>query len=178
MVAVNQVGIATELINTLLVGVVGALALAAGLAFGLGGRDRAAEILDRVGRRTDHAGPRLERSTAPPGEPSRSGGARGDELGARATGRVAAGAVRRGLDAAVGAATVGGCPGRGSTGGWRGRGSGRVTLAAQCSSSYVRTGSATWHGFRFAPGWRVWIGATRFAASFQGPDQHFSGSVR
>lgn len=74
VVAVNQVGIATELINTLLVGVVGALALAAGLAFGLGGRDRAAEILDRVGRRMDHAGPRLERSAAPPGEPSRSGG--------------------------------------------------------------------------------------------------------
>ncbi len=65
VVAVNQVGIATELINTLLVGVVGALALAAGLAFGLGGRDRAAEILDRVGRRTGPTGPRLERSITP-----------------------------------------------------------------------------------------------------------------
>lgn len=72
VVAVNQVGIATELINTLLVGVVGALALAAGLAFGLGGRDRAAEILDRAGRRTGPAGPRLERTTAPVGEPTRS----------------------------------------------------------------------------------------------------------
>jgi len=73
VVAVNQVGIATELINTLLVGVVGALALASGLAFGLGGRDRAAEILDRLGRRTDISGPRLERATGPVKEPVRGG---------------------------------------------------------------------------------------------------------
>ena len=62
VVAVNQLGIATTLINTLLVGVVGALALASGLAFGLGGRDRAAEILDRLGRKVEHTGPRLERA--------------------------------------------------------------------------------------------------------------------
>lgn len=73
VVAVNQVGIATELINTLLIGVVGALALATGLAFGLGGRERAAEILDRLGRRTDHAGPWLERAAVPASEPARSG---------------------------------------------------------------------------------------------------------
>ncbi len=73
VVAVNQVGIATELINTLMIGVVGALALASGLAFGLGGRDRAAEILDRLGRRTDHVGPRLERATVPVSEPARGG---------------------------------------------------------------------------------------------------------
>jgi hypothetical protein len=47
VVAVNQLGIATVLINTLMVGLVGALAIAAGLAFGLGGRDRAAEALER-----------------------------------------------------------------------------------------------------------------------------------
>jgi mechanosensitive ion channel-like protein len=73
VVAVNQVGIATELINTLLIGVVGALALATGLAFGLGGRERAAEILDRLGRRTDHAGPWLERAGVPASEPARGG---------------------------------------------------------------------------------------------------------
>ena len=39
VVAVNQLGIAAVLINTLLIGVVGALALATGLAFGLGGRE-------------------------------------------------------------------------------------------------------------------------------------------
>jgi len=45
VVAVNQVGIATELVNTLFMAVVGALALALGLAFGLGGRETAAQIV-------------------------------------------------------------------------------------------------------------------------------------
>jgi hypothetical protein len=60
VVAVNQLGIATTLINTLLIGVVGALSIAVGLAFGLGGRDRAARWLDSLA--LDHAGPRLERA--------------------------------------------------------------------------------------------------------------------
>lgn len=42
--AADQVGIAATLINTLFMGVVGALALAFGLAFGLGGREEAASI--------------------------------------------------------------------------------------------------------------------------------------
>ncbi len=62
IVAINQLGIATTLISTLLVGVVGALALAFGLAFGLGGRDRAAQMLERAGRNIEQAGPRLERA--------------------------------------------------------------------------------------------------------------------
>lgn len=62
VVAINQLGIATTLINTLLVGLVGALALAFGLAFGLGGRDRAAQVLETVGRNVERAGPRLERA--------------------------------------------------------------------------------------------------------------------
>jgi hypothetical protein len=45
VVSVNQIGIATELVNTLFMAVVGALALALGLAFGLGGRETAAEIV-------------------------------------------------------------------------------------------------------------------------------------
>ena len=45
VVAVSQIGIATILINTLFMAVVGALALALGLAFGLGGRDTASEIV-------------------------------------------------------------------------------------------------------------------------------------
>ena len=64
VVAINQLGIATTLINTLLVGLVGALALAFGLAFGLGGRDRAAQILDRAGRNLENAGPKLERAAS------------------------------------------------------------------------------------------------------------------
>ena len=62
VVAITQLGIATTLINTLMVGIVGALAIAFGLAFGLGGRDRAAQILDRIGRNAERAGPKLERA--------------------------------------------------------------------------------------------------------------------
>jgi hypothetical protein len=44
VIAINQLGIAANLVNTLFIGVVGALALAFGLAFGLGGRDVAAQL--------------------------------------------------------------------------------------------------------------------------------------
>ena len=44
----DQLGIARELIQTLITGLVGAIALALGLSFGLGGRDTAAAILDKV----------------------------------------------------------------------------------------------------------------------------------
>lgn len=64
VVAINQLGIATTLINTLMVGLVGSLALAFGLAFGLGGRDRAAQMLDRAGRNLEQAGPKLERAAS------------------------------------------------------------------------------------------------------------------
>jgi hypothetical protein len=45
LVALNQIGVASSLVNTLFVAVVGAAALAVGLAFGLGGRDAAARIV-------------------------------------------------------------------------------------------------------------------------------------
>ena len=44
LVAINQLGIAADLINILFIGLVAALSLAFGLAFGLGGRDVAARI--------------------------------------------------------------------------------------------------------------------------------------
>src|ERR1700716_3420998 len=47
IIAVNQIGIAATLINTLFGGLVLALALALGLAFGLGGRDTAAQMWQR-----------------------------------------------------------------------------------------------------------------------------------
>jgi hypothetical protein len=46
LIAINQIGIAADLLNILFMGVVGALALAFGLAFGLGGRDVAARITE------------------------------------------------------------------------------------------------------------------------------------
>jgi mechanosensitive ion channel-like protein len=45
VIAVNQIGIATALVNTLFMATVGAIALALGLSFGLGGRETAAEIV-------------------------------------------------------------------------------------------------------------------------------------
>ena len=44
LIAVNQVGIAASLVNTLFMGLVGAIALALGLAFGLGGRETASRM--------------------------------------------------------------------------------------------------------------------------------------
>ena len=45
IIAVNQIGIAATLVNTLFMAIVGCAALALGLAFGLGGRDTAAQIV-------------------------------------------------------------------------------------------------------------------------------------
>lgn len=60
VVAVNQIGIAQELVNTLFVGFVSALALAAGFAFGLGGREAAARLVQNWYRRTQAGPPRRE----------------------------------------------------------------------------------------------------------------------
>ncbi len=59
VVAVNQIGIATELVNTLFMATVGAAALALGLSFGLGGRDTAAQIVRGWYARGQQAAPRL-----------------------------------------------------------------------------------------------------------------------
>lgn len=48
MAALSQLGIAANMINTLFIGFVGFLAIAGGLAFGLGGKDAAAEFIDSV----------------------------------------------------------------------------------------------------------------------------------
>lgn len=62
VVAVNQIGVAQELVNTLFMGFIGALALAAGLAFGLGGRETAAQIVDGWYNQTRAARPKMERA--------------------------------------------------------------------------------------------------------------------
>ncbi len=48
LAALIQLGIASSLINTLFIGLVAMLALAGGLAFGLGGKDEAAAILKKI----------------------------------------------------------------------------------------------------------------------------------
>lgn len=61
VVAVNQIGIASNLVNTLFMGVVAALALAFGLAFGLGGRDTAARLISGWYERGRTVAPRAAR---------------------------------------------------------------------------------------------------------------------
>jgi hypothetical protein len=81
VIAINQLGIATTLVNTLFMGFVGALALATGLAFGLGGRDTAARIVsnwyaqssgmsDRLSRAADAAGGQAQRARGTSQEPA------------------------------------------------------------------------------------------------------------
>ena len=64
VVAVNQLGIATTLVNTLFMGIVGALALALGLAFGLGGRETAGQIVQGWYQRGQQAAPKMGQAAA------------------------------------------------------------------------------------------------------------------
>jgi Conserved TM helix len=59
VIAVNQIGVATALVNTLFMGLVGALALALGLAFGLGGRETAGQIVASWYQKSEHTAPKL-----------------------------------------------------------------------------------------------------------------------
>lgn len=58
VIAVNQIGVATTLVNTLFMAFVGALALGFGLAFGLGGRETAAEIIRKWYHKGQEAAPK------------------------------------------------------------------------------------------------------------------------
>jgi hypothetical protein len=62
VVAVNQMGIATALVDTLFMATVGCVALALGLAFGLGGRDTAAEIVRNWYQSGRESAPRLQQA--------------------------------------------------------------------------------------------------------------------
>ncbi len=68
VVAVNQIGIAQTLVNTLFMAVVGAAALAFGLAFGLGGRETASEMWRRMYNRTRDAAPRIQQAANTAGD--------------------------------------------------------------------------------------------------------------
>lgn len=49
LIALSQLGIAAQLIQIIFIGVVAMMAIAGGLAFGLGGKEHASRVLDRVG---------------------------------------------------------------------------------------------------------------------------------
>lgn len=77
VIAVNQIGIAQTLVNTILMGAVGALALAMGLAFGLGGRDTASEIVKKWYQQTQAAAPKIEAAAEKGGEIAQAQARRG-----------------------------------------------------------------------------------------------------
>lgn len=60
VVAVNQIGIAATLVNTLFMGVVGAASLAFAIAFGLGGRETASKVVEKWYAQTQEAAPKIE----------------------------------------------------------------------------------------------------------------------
>ncbi|WP_332879260.1 mechanosensitive ion channel family protein [Massilia sp. S19_KUP03_FR1] len=62
MVAINQLGIATSLINILLTATTGAVALALGLSFGLGARDTAAAVVRKWYESQQASGPQLRQA--------------------------------------------------------------------------------------------------------------------
>ena len=53
LAALIQIGIAATIINTLITGLIAMLAIAGGLAFGLGGRDYAAHLIEKFRRQTE-----------------------------------------------------------------------------------------------------------------------------
>ncbi|HYD76310.1 mechanosensitive ion channel family protein [Ramlibacter sp.] len=84
VVAVNQIGIATALVNTLFMAFVGAIALGLGLAFGLGGRETAGQILAKWYARGQEKGPQLAHAAEAGGQMARErmqGGGGGYEGG-------------------------------------------------------------------------------------------------
>lgn len=59
LIAVNQIGVGATLVNTLFMAAVGALALASGLAFGLGGKDTAGRMVEAWYRKGEEAAPKI-----------------------------------------------------------------------------------------------------------------------
>jgi hypothetical protein len=68
IVAVNQLGIAQTLVNTLFMGAVALVVLALGLSFGLGGRDVAGKLLDKWYSEAKSAGPKIANASEAAGE--------------------------------------------------------------------------------------------------------------
>jgi hypothetical protein len=62
LIAVNQIGVAANIVNILFTGIVAATALAFGLAFGLGGRDVANRMLNTWYERSAEMGSRMSRA--------------------------------------------------------------------------------------------------------------------
>ncbi|MDQ3553810.1 MAG: hypothetical protein M3395_05320, partial [Chloroflexota bacterium] len=70
VVALNQVGIASDLVNILFIGVVAALAIGFGLAFGLGGRSVAERLTQDWYEKSREVAARAQDSAEPPPPPA------------------------------------------------------------------------------------------------------------
>ncbi len=69
VIAINQIGIAADLVNIVFIGLVGAFALAFGLAFGLGGRDVAAQLTQSWYESTQSAARKVAAADPAPSRP-------------------------------------------------------------------------------------------------------------
>jgi len=107
VVAVNQIGIATTLVNTLFMAFVGAIALGLGLAFGLGGRDTAGRIVSKWYDTAQEKGDKLAHAAD-------AGGRMASEQATRMTGSTGG---NYGGSGSSGGGSSGGYSGGGSTGG-------------------------------------------------------------
>ncbi len=74
VIAVNQLGIGVQIVNTLFTAIVGALALALGLAFGLGGRDTAAQIIEASYQKGQEAAPKMGQAAQAAQQQAQDGG--------------------------------------------------------------------------------------------------------
>jgi hypothetical protein len=143
VVAVNQIGIATTLVNTLFMAFVGAIALGLGLAFGLGGRDTAGQIVSKWYSQAQEKSGQLAHAAD-------AGGRIASEQASSMT-RSAGGGSSGGGSSSSGA--PGGYPGAstggsssGSTGGYAGASSYEPTTPQYPTDGGPRTGSTAGSG--------------------------------
>lgn len=73
IIAINQIGIAANLVNTLFIGLVAALSLAFGLAFGLGGREVAAQLTQEWYQASKSTADRVKQQSASGPRPGATG---------------------------------------------------------------------------------------------------------
>ena len=72
VIAVNQIGVATTIVNTLFMAMVGSIAVAFALAFGLGGRETAAEIVRNWYERGKSSAPKLAQAAEASARPNKT----------------------------------------------------------------------------------------------------------
>lgn len=110
VVAVNQIGIATTLVNTLFMAFVGAIALGLGLAFGLGGRETAGRIVSNWYNTAQDKGDKLAHA-------AEAGGRMASEQASRMTASTGGTYGGSGSGGGYSGGSSGGYPGGGSSGG-------------------------------------------------------------